>query len=44
MRTDAAAGRRVAHHHVVQARLRNEGEAPQQRVGGRDVQVHAADE
>ena len=30
MRADAAAGRGVAHHHVVQARLRNEREAPQQ--------------
>ena len=36
--------RRVAHHHVVEARLRDEGEAPQQRVGRRHVQVDAADQ
>ena len=44
VRPDAAAGRRIAHHHVVEARLRNEREAPQQRVGGAQVQVHAGDE
>jgi hypothetical protein len=43
-RADAAAGRGVAHHHVVEARLRNEGEASQQRVGGGDVKVDAAHE
>ncbi len=41
MRADAAAGRRVAHHQVVEARERNEREAAQQRVGGVAVQVHA---
>jgi hypothetical protein len=44
VRPDAAAGRRIAHHHVVEARLGNEREAPQQRVGGGQVQVHAGDE
>lgn len=42
VRTDAAARCGVAHHHVVQARLRNEGEAAQQRFGGRHMQIDAA--
>jgi hypothetical protein len=42
MRTDAAVPRGVAHHDVVEPRLRNEREAPQQRVGRGHVQVDAA--
>ncbi len=44
MRTDPAAGNRVAHHHVVEARVGDEGEAAQQRVGAVVVQVHALHE
>ena len=44
MRPDAAARRRVAHHQVVEPRVRDEREAPQQRVGRVAVQVHALHE
>jgi hypothetical protein len=42
MRADAAPGNGVAHHDVVQARLRDEREAAQQRVGCLALQVYAA--
>ena len=35
MRADAASRRGVAHHEIVEARVGNEREATQQRVGGR---------
>ncbi len=41
MRPDAAARRREAHHQVVEASERQEGKAPQERVGRGRVQVHA---
>ena len=44
MRANAAAGRGVAHHDIVEAGLRNEGKAPQQRIGSAVVKVHSADE
>ena len=39
VRADAAARRRIADHHVVEPRVRDEREAPQQRVGRIAVQV-----
>ena len=44
MRTDAAAGRGVAHHQVVQARERQERKPAQQRIAGGLDQVHALHE
>ena len=44
MRADAAARRGVAHHHVVEPRLRDEREAPQQLLGLRAVVIHAVDQ
>ncbi len=44
VRSHAAVGHGVAHHHVVQARIRDEGEAAQQRIGRIVVQVHALHE
>ena len=44
VRPDAAAGRGVAHHQVVEARVGQEREAAQQRVGGGVVQVDALDQ
>jgi len=44
MRPDAAAGRRVADHDVVEPRIRNEREASQQRIRAVVVQVHALHE
>ena len=44
MRPHAAARRGVAHHQVVEPRERQEREAPQQCIGGRQDQVHALDQ
>jgi len=44
VRPDTAAGARVAHHDIVQARLRHEGELPQQGIGARVLQVDTAHE
>jgi hypothetical protein len=44
VRADTAARRGVAHHHVVQPRLRHEGEALQQLVGRRNVVIDAVHE
>ena len=44
VRPDAAAGRGVAHHHVIETGLRHEGKAPQQFIGGGDMVVHAVHE
>src|ERR1700682_618769 len=41
MRTDTAAGRGIAHHDVVEARVRDERELSQQGVGRSDVEVDA---
>src|SRR5687768_12888793 len=44
MRPDAAAGRRIAHHDVVETRVRNEAEFEQQRLRARQHFVHALHE
>jgi hypothetical protein len=44
VRPDPAARRGVAHHHVVQPRLRHEGEALQQFIRRGNVVVHAVDQ
>ena len=41
VRADAAAGRGVAHHQVVEARVRQEREAAQQRVAGVGCEIDA---
>ena len=44
MRPDAASGRGVAHHEIVEPRIRDKGESAEQRIGRGNVEVYALDQ